>query len=1182
MSTVALQNKTLRLFKGPDTGKDWHDRSTGYSKDEIANIQDPAAGSRKEITSIPSPFARVHLFENAFDAVGKQAKLKGWQNLDLITAYHQLVSDSLDVAEVFFNYEVFNMTTNNLKFILWNKKNEIEKLKNNPAHRLFGETLEMFMEQDNVKTHFDQIDNFYLLVCNNVLLGGTSPSTLFFAAHNEGFRLSQFRLGKGDDQFFDSVPMPLWKRSMPFQRYLFGLFMLNPTLKTKMSTLWRYMEANLEALKTNRNTDWQKLNDDVLQANHATLQMWFDSEYAPANYAEDNTGIFVHRGIQHRRAKGDAGDYSNDAFAIKTTKYKATKMPLALQNNFAKALSYCQGTWKDDISVPYFNPDPLERRVLPGATEVYPYLTVSDFLEPHILRIPYPMDSDYFYNGNPEGFSVSNRAGGDQGIPGDDSFLLPLTKRFFEFFDPEYINGYTTDGRRNFRMIKSGSDGVEVQLLLPIQSGDYILFKRVYQISTPADAAKNEGCVTYCRFDMGFYPLFHVQQNVQQIVVLSDGDILPNTRHFDYKVDFYLKNGQLVTPKARSQRQDKNKHQQYVSTKYAVLESYYDYMTVSNGEQQAVLIPKWREKTQGNKSVSVAIDFGTTNSFLALSFQSGNDLPKPERLEIKENERFLITLSEHWVNTNPPMLKEVILRTLAPYTLGEGEECFLPMRTIVTEIQSVDHFQAIPGTGISIPYFFERRKLLKNEDWFTNLKWAKTTENAGDANNARTESYLAMLLFMARNQIIMRGGDLRNCKLIWTYPASIGEGATGRFARRWDRLAKQYLGDSVQVESVSEALAPFYAYDSNEIKSGQYPVLNVDIGGGTADVILFRDNHPEYATSFRFAGNVIFGNGYAGNQSKNNGLTRLFSDSLNTWIKTPALYNIKDAYEGEEVGILNMGSADINSFFFSLETNKEVRESNTKLLSFSDFLSDQEDVKVVFIVFFSAIVYHIAHMMKRLGQPMPRQITFSGRGARIVNLLDSDKYSRNAAGLAKVIIERVYGAPYYSEGLEVMVGSAPKEKTCYGAINMINQGKTQLPYKNVVLLESKLAKEEDPGAHTLMVDGMTEGKVVRYSDVNSEEMFAKVEGDVREFLDFIFDINKDFSFANKFEGPSGDKLMRLKTIMQEDLRSNLKTGLKQRLESIELSEQVTEPLFFYPLVGSIYRVLDSIAKEAGK
>src|SRR5829696_7835651 len=117
-----LQNKVLRLFRSANPSPDWPVRGGNYTKDEVAGIPDPAAGSRKEITSIPSPFARVHLFENAFESVANRARLEGYATLTQKSAYHQLVSDALDVAEVFFNFDVFNQTQKNLRFVVWNKK----------------------------------------------------------------------------------------------------------------------------------------------------------------------------------------------------------------------------------------------------------------------------------------------------------------------------------------------------------------------------------------------------------------------------------------------------------------------------------------------------------------------------------------------------------------------------------------------------------------------------------------------------------------------------------------------------------------------------------------------------------------------------------------------------------------------------------------------------------------------------------------------------------------------------------------------------------------------------------------------------------------------------------------------------------------------------------------------------
>ncbi len=63
---------------------------------------------------------------------------------------------------------------------------------------------------------------------------------------------------------------------------------------------------------------------------------------------------------------------------------------------------------------------------MPGARIQYPYLTVSDFLEPYLIRLVYPINKDKFFDGN-----VNTEVGDDS-----KGFLLPLKKRFFDYFTP--------------------------------------------------------------------------------------------------------------------------------------------------------------------------------------------------------------------------------------------------------------------------------------------------------------------------------------------------------------------------------------------------------------------------------------------------------------------------------------------------------------------------------------------------------------------------------------------------------------------------------------------------------------------------------------------------------------------------------------------------------------------------
>ena len=74
----------------------WGD-SSAYGNTAIRGIKDPnGATSKKEITSIPSPFARMDLVKTAFKVVTESKELDG----DSI--HHKLVSDCFDVGEIFF------------------------------------------------------------------------------------------------------------------------------------------------------------------------------------------------------------------------------------------------------------------------------------------------------------------------------------------------------------------------------------------------------------------------------------------------------------------------------------------------------------------------------------------------------------------------------------------------------------------------------------------------------------------------------------------------------------------------------------------------------------------------------------------------------------------------------------------------------------------------------------------------------------------------------------------------------------------------------------------------------------------------------------------------------------------------------------------------------------------------
>jgi TIR domain len=865
--------------------------------------------------------------------------------------------------------------------------------------------------------------------------------------------------------------------------------------------------------------------------------------------------------------------FDDKGFTLKTTKQIKGSMPLILQNNFTKPLPYGKGKWNPNYQVPYIDLKELDKRILPVICEHYPYLTVSDLLEPSIIKLSYPMDNEYFHTGNIEGFQVSNI---DRNLPGEDNYLLPLTKKFFYYFDPEFLDQRTTDGKPCFQITKGEKDSINVELRIPVMSGDFILFARNYKLGLPPKISEkeNEGELVKCNFDMGFLPLIHVEKHVKQIIIIADGDVFPETKHFNYSLELFTKQGDLVMPSRIQFRQDKHRHLNYITTKYYVVDCFYDFVVICNGEIKGVLLPKWKEKVKGNKSVTIAVDFGTTNTFAAISFDKGPAMP----MQILKNEKQLVTLSEDWLTS--VTMKSVILKSLAPYTMGKNEEVTSIIRTAVTEIEGVNYATSYPGTDISIPFFFESQYLLKNEIWIDDLKWRKKSDSEDDGNNKRVEAFLGIILFILRNQVILGGGDLSKVELCWTFSSSMGRNHIASFANIWKSLFESTFNSKIPIKKISESLSPYYSYDDSEIKSGTYPVVNIDISGDTTDVVFFLENQPIYSTSFRFAGNAVFGNGLGDASGNRNGMVNSFSTKINTWINNSDIFILRDMYN--KYGG-NMGSSKLASFFFSIEENKEVEKSGIDVMSFSRYLSDKEETKIIFVVYFGAIFYHLAKLMKTLKLDMPRQIAFSGKASAMINILDQDTKLKATVGLVRAIFEKVYEKSYHSDGLDLLMSPSSKERTCLGAINLMNMGKEIEEPKTAVLLGDN--------TQTLLIDSrktsknqsdneiIITGESYSYKDASELKVIEGVEKEAIAFVNLLFEINNQYSFSSKFGTLAGQKLMDCKYELLKDLRDNIKTGLAIRKETVDESEPVVESLFFYPLIGSIHQLIEHLTEK---
>ncbi len=1207
INEVKDQYKILRLFEGPSPGDGWHKINGPYTKNEIDLIPDPeGASDKKEITSIPSPFARVHLVKQAFETVSN--KSQNHKNyLDGETIYHKLVSDALDIGEILFNYNIYKELDfgDKLELRVWDKATGISTLKNsgNEEHKILGDTLDLFLRQDGNESNFDQVHKLYFLVFNHKIIGGTSPITLYFTCAND---LTGAQLKHRNDVFFDESYFPLYKRGMDYQRYLWGLFLSHPELKQKMREFWQYLEVNRDRLQA---YDPGRYDELMAFINSGYDKVKFSEDYLEASGGSESV-IEILANIHHRINKGEVSGDSD--FAIHTTKFRGEKVPLALQQGFGKRLSYMNCEWNPSTIVPAKVSAEVHKRILPDQTLIYPWLTVSDFLEPYLVRMVYPIDRKHFFDGNPEGFYPGDKATRD--VP-DPSYLIPIKPLYFKYFGIQDLNRPMIDKKPTFRMVKMDNDAVKVELRIPIKKGaDYVLFERIYTPDVVPSEEENIGAIVENKVSLGFIPFVKPSEKIEQRIALIDSDLVGAEGQNDYNLSFLDEQTNVpleLSDYQRTVRSNKNVHAHNCTTKYYSVDQGYSYIQVSNGnaDQQGLIIPFFKQiGTTVGKEFLFAVDFGTTNTHI--EYAADNEPPQPFDIT-EEDIQLVTTYDDFWSLSEAPVLKDMLIREYIPLTIGDGTAYKFPQRTAVSEIAGLNHQRSTIALGdINIPFAYEKINYLKNTVITTRLKWSSL---ANPVNENRVEAFLETIFILIRNKVLLNGGDVNRAKLVWFYPSSMSNMQRNNYKEIWGRLFKKYFYSEGSPETFSESEVPFYSHSKQIVRSNLHPVVNIDIGGGTTDIVVFKNDRPQLLTSVKFAGNAIFGDAYHTGVSMDNGFVQAFSGKVAEFLEVneEQLGKLSRAYQ-QMIKSRKFSSSDILAFFFSFDKNKEFRDANLNF-SVSRLIKNNANFRVVFLVFYSAIVYHIAQLMKRLQLDMPSGICLSGNGAKVLRFLDSDRSLGNLNRLSKLIFEKVYSgdvqvekevefekeveveidgqirkgitkevrkvmvteqreATYHSDGLKILLGDKPKEATCKGGLIHLREG-------------SGMPNEFD----TLLLLGDQEGTIVNEESVNykknnlkyneiTADMKESVAKEVEHFIDFLFELHEDFSFSKYFDIPTG-QFDFYKEQLKQSTRSYLDLGLSNRLNLSNDKDVVAESLFFYPLIGTLYNLTKEIANN---
>lgn len=1108
--------KVFRLYKGNNNLQDWG-LSVSYGDHAIGQIEDPdAADAKKEITSIPSPFARIDLVKNAYKEVVKSGNLHG------DTIFHKMVSDSLDIAQIFFNLPRLQ---DKVRVLVWNVDQEINKLcGSEEKQQRVGETLRMFLKQDAQTYNFDCMKSVYLLhyfgqyrKTQLDIIGATSPATLFFSSANDFSYLSD-DIRFGNDKVLDSIFASLDQRDDKFIVFYYAYRLAY----RNFAQLFPEVNQYLDMVYKKGLTPDQKDKIDALTDNSI-------NEYPELRVTPNRVEI---NGVCYRQCPNNANVKSG--FEIKSDIATDEKMPLVLpieSGTIYSDIFYVSDKWEFTSKAPCYDEKPLNERHLPYANETYPYLTISDFLEDALIRVPN-------INANDDSFFGKYISGSSY------RYLLPLKSTCFKYFTLQQLQG-KVGGKSMVEIEEILTDNVKVTLRVPIQNNRVIEYTRQYIEHGEIRRDQNKGALIERSFAVGLLSNILYEDERQayyRAYIMSE---------FEEKDDYRLSFIKGTTALSVDEPVERNKSFQnnHCYKAYVLEQQTFDYMKIEVDGYNGVLIPILK-RVGGTDEYTFAIDFGTTNTHIEYNINGGASEP----FNITTNDNIL----KLW-GTVDNQSKRIFGYDVIPDVVGNDSLYKFPMRTALCISSDTNWNKAVYALGhTNIPFPFEKKCGYAYNRILTALKWSN------DPNNIKKiKSYIESLFFILRSKVLLNNGHLAKTKIVWFYPISMVENRYNSFSDVWTKAYEKYFGgDRRNVIPITESVAPYEHYRTSEASVGN--IVTIDIGGGTTDIVLANNGKVKNITSFHFAADSIFGDPYITNRNSAsvNKLLVQYENKIKSVLEDNALSDLEEIFEQH---LKSKISGNIASFFFSLKDNTEIQTKRlVENVDLNNMLLLDTKYKIVFIMFYSAIIYHLAKIMKAKGEDMPRHIAFSGNGSKVIRILTSSDTTLEK--FTKIIFEKVYGQKYPSDGLTILQNvDNPKEVTCKGGLsNPTKQdyediASTKIVYKTVCNGKDEFVEKET------------------YANIN-DIYLNKVVEEAKMFMQFVFDLNKEFSFKNNFDSAEAS-LNVAREECTRDLLTYTKNGLENKKKEVSDCDIIEETLFFYPLSGMLNALISAIYKK---
>ena len=1006
------------------------------------------------ITSIPSPYARMHITDLAFQEYNCGTGLvtyKQKKSLNLSQDYKRAMSHCLDIFELLFHADEFDfkekgVTLHKIDLISTHSQDaQVRSILYDDLDKLtevgkYVKTLDIFRDEymrviksKGVDSYKFDFTSLYLLKYKGKTFASTSPFTGFCAKSDCDLKDAQLVIPGQSRKLLSDDPkswLELDQRDEKLRDFLYLLFK-NTGLKDVFCNFYESLENSFDDVHKNK-LDKTKFGN-VQQYRKFNLQPTFLQKI-------EGKGICV---------RPDGLDCSY----LKYLLYLQVPIDLSIHQNDYKV--------------------PITQRRFPAGGQLIQWVGVNDLLADALFVLNYEINDNYTI--------VPFE---DQGVDGQNKrrCLLPIKRFALDYFTMDELID-------NLKIVKRKDGVYAVSLTLSLENESSIVLRREY---SGDNAIFPNGIVVdgsqMNPFAFGIYPFVksNNNHNIYKVLYYNSFD------KDGYGITFYKRDneGNILkfldtemnhnrTNDVGDKKNDVGDEKFKVNCEYHHLESKegeLEFVEISlKGKGTSLIVPKLRQRTALPGEVTVAIDLGTSNTYIAYTHKTvANEVSDPKEIctnhdvwneltfmnkkcdkkqdpfvpDKNREDLYLQTVengkpSDEWLDSQ---LCEFIPSRIDP---NMGDESYrFPIPTVINflRVDSVPidiqnqgaQFQFQPLLHYAIPFAYYERGIRAGDKQYdlisdgSRFKWFYRKDARGNFftdqfAEACFKAFVSELLFIVRSHLVCCGYDLTKTKILWSYPLSFDSQLVREYKETWQKAYKEIINPAVSENQISD-----YVLYTNESRSPIFECIDkpstikhlsllVDIGGGSTDIIGYKDLKPLFISSFGFAGNSLYLDGQL-NSGNNLDMSKtimgyyafrqpiLDSDNSQTMKKISKRDRIST--------IMNYGFTKDSGHFIKI--------------------FDNLPPQYMLLMHNAAIVYHTAQLCKIMSpDEMPVSIYFTGNGSRLLNLNHSYK------SMVKDVFAYIYGKDVKDKvvrAIRIDQPENPKAATAVGALKGLALG----------------------------------------------------------------------------------------------------------------------------------------------